>query len=113
MIELFESRNEHLYHVRYISQFNTPSVNTVYHGSKSISFLGPKILNLLPNERKNIGSLKILKNKNKIGSLKTVLLEFVRFVSKMLVSLENIFRIISIQSAKISCVFNLLFIGLI
>ena len=65
MIELFESRNEHLYHVRYISQFNTPSVNTVYHGSKSISFLGPKILNLLPNERKNIGSLKILKNKSK------------------------------------------------
>ena len=29
-----------------------PSIRTVYHGSESISFLGPKIWNILPDEIK-------------------------------------------------------------
>ena len=60
-----EPRNEHPYNPRYVSQFNTPSVNTVCHGTDSISFLRPKIWNLLPNELKNIQSLKAFKNRIK------------------------------------------------
>ena len=58
-------RNEHPYNPRYVSQFNTPSVNTVCHGTDSISFLRPKIWILLPNELKNIQSLKAFKNRIK------------------------------------------------
>ena len=82
--ELFEPRNEHPYNLRYLSEFNTPSVNTVYHGTESIFFLGHKIWTLLPKELKNIQILKAFKNRIKIKSLKTVLVEFVRFISGML-----------------------------
>ena len=41
--EVFMSNNEHAYNLRYLHQFKTPSVNTVYHGTESISVLGPKI----------------------------------------------------------------------
>ena len=41
--ELFEQRNEQHYDLRKYSQFTIPPLRTVYHGSESISFLGPKI----------------------------------------------------------------------
>ena len=50
MIELFKPRNEDPYNLRYVSQFNPLSVNTVYRGTERSSFLGPKIWKLLPNE---------------------------------------------------------------
>ena len=43
MTQLFEPRNQHPYNIRHVSQFNTQSRNTIYCGSKSISFLGPEI----------------------------------------------------------------------
>ena len=57
IIELFEKKNDHQYNLRYDSQFAIPSVNSVYHGSKSFSFLGPKIWDILPDRLKKIGSL--------------------------------------------------------
>ena len=63
--ELFQSRNEHPYNLRYVYQFNTPSVNIMCHGTESISFLWPNISNLLPNELKKIQSLKAFKNRIK------------------------------------------------
>ena len=42
MSELFEPKNEHPYHPRDVSQFITPSVYTVHHCTKSISFLRPQ-----------------------------------------------------------------------
>ena len=38
-----------------------PSICAVYHGSESISFLGPKIWNILPDEIKQQTSLNSLK----------------------------------------------------
>ena len=56
MTELFEQRNEHHYNLR-----NNVHFITVYHGSESISFLGPKIWNILPDRLKNATSLEAIK----------------------------------------------------
>ena len=63
MTELFEPRNKLHYNLRHVSQINTPSMNTIYLGIENISFLGPKTWNLLPNELKNIKSLKAFKHR--------------------------------------------------
>ena len=41
------------------SKFNTFVARTVYHGSKSISFLSPKIWKALPDKSKTINSIKM------------------------------------------------------
>ena len=40
---IFEPKAEHPYNLRCISQFSSPLVSTVFHGTESISFFGPKI----------------------------------------------------------------------
>ena len=40
-----------------------PLVKSVYHGSESISFLGPKIWNMLLDDCKDIDNLNTFKNK--------------------------------------------------
>ena len=54
---IFEPRAEHLYNLRCISQFSALLVSTVFHGTETISFLGPNICSLLPETFKNIDSL--------------------------------------------------------
>ena len=61
MTELFEQRNEHHYNLRNNVHFITPQIRTVYHGSESISFLGPKIWNILPDRLKKATSLEAFK----------------------------------------------------
>lgn len=41
--EDFKLREESHHDLRHISQFTIPCVNSVYHGTESLSFLGPKI----------------------------------------------------------------------
>ena len=43
--------------LRKLSQFYRPKVNSVYSGTESVSFLGPKIWDLVPNEIKDIENL--------------------------------------------------------
>ena len=59
--ELFEQRNEQHYDLRKNSQFTKPPLRTVYHGSESIPFLGPKIWNILQNRLKNANSIQAFK----------------------------------------------------
>ena len=59
--ELFEQKNEQHYDHRKNSQFIIPPTKTVYHGSESISFLGPKIWNILPDRLKNAYSIEAFK----------------------------------------------------
>ena len=59
--DLFEQRNEQHYNLRNWGQFSLPAISTVYHGSESISFLGPKIWNMLPDKLKNASSLEVFK----------------------------------------------------
>ena len=61
MTERFEQRNEHHYNLRNNIHFITPQIRTVYHSSESISFLGPKIWNILPDRLKNATSLEAFK----------------------------------------------------
>ena len=55
-IELFKQ-----YNFREYSQLTIPPIRTVYHGSESISFLGPKIWNILPDRLKNVNSIEVFK----------------------------------------------------
>ena len=48
--EIFRVRNETSYEIRQTSCFHIPSVNTVFSGTESIRFLGPKIWELIPND---------------------------------------------------------------
>ena len=62
--EIFEKR-ENSYNFRNNNTFRRRQVNSVYHGTESISFLGPKIWDLLPLEIKQSESLAIFKSKIK------------------------------------------------
>ena len=53
------------YNLRQISQFCRSLVKLVYHGTESISYLGPKIWDILPNDYKTIQNLNTLKIKIK------------------------------------------------
>ena len=59
--ELFGKKNEHRYKLRYNSQFTIHAMNSVDHETESVSFLDPKIWNLLPDRLKEIDSLGALK----------------------------------------------------
>ena len=59
--ELFEQRNEQHYDLRKNSQFTIPPIRIVNHESESISFLGPKIWNILPDRLKNVNSTEAFK----------------------------------------------------
>ena len=58
--QLYQSRNND-YNLRQFSQFELPNVRRVLCGTESISFLGPKIWNIVPNEFKKETSLHAFK----------------------------------------------------
>ena len=62
--EIFKERTIQ-YNLRGNNPFYIRRVNSVYHGTESLSFLGPKIWDLVPNEIKTSESLDIFKNKIK------------------------------------------------
>ena len=80
--ELFEQRNEN-YNLRNNNPFTIPAVRTVQHGSESISFLGPKIWNILPDNIKNAESLNVFKTKIKAGNQKLVHVASAEYMYKM------------------------------
>ena len=52
--EIFKLKDQHQYNLSYSSLFFRPLVKSVYKGTESLSFLGPKIWDILPNTYKNI-----------------------------------------------------------
>ena len=54
---LFQFSNEISYNLRQRSQFHIPPVRTVFSGTESIKFLGPKVWELIPDEMKELESL--------------------------------------------------------
>ena len=46
--DLFHARRNN-YHLKHNSYFAIPNVKSVYHGTESLSNLGPKIRNLVPD----------------------------------------------------------------
>ena len=57
MYKLFEQKNKHHYNLRHHLEFTIPVVNSIYHGTECISFLGPKIEKILPDTLKGINRL--------------------------------------------------------
>ena len=58
--EIFNKRNP-TYQLRHTSHFSIPPVRSVYNGTKSLSFLGPKIQDIVPTELKKVKSLSPFK----------------------------------------------------
>ena len=54
-----------LYNLRRNNTFERRQVHSVYHGTESLSFLGPKISDLVPLELKQLESLEVFKLKIK------------------------------------------------
>ena len=61
--DIFKLKDENKYCSK--SSFETKNVRTVTHGTETISFLGPKIWSLIPNEIKNTNTLNKFKSKIK------------------------------------------------
>ena len=61
MNNIFNLRAENLYNLRHFSEFSRPMVKSVYHGTESISYLGQKIWDILPDKLKNIENLELFK----------------------------------------------------
>ena len=59
--DVFEQRNEQHYDLRINCQFTICPIWTVYHGSRSISFLGLKIWIILPDSLKNANRIEAFK----------------------------------------------------
>ena len=59
--KLSQFHGEQIYNLRKISQFHRLKENSVYNGIEWVSFLGPIIWHLIPNELKDIGNLVVLK----------------------------------------------------
>ena len=59
MNNTFKLRAENSYNLRQVSEFARPMVKSVYHGTESISYLGPKIW------KKNIENLEHFKKEIK------------------------------------------------
>ena len=57
------SDNSNPYYIRNAPEFNTSNIRTVYNGTETISFRGPKTWALVPNEIKNSKTLPEFKNK--------------------------------------------------
>ena len=72
------------YNLRKLSQFYRPKVNSSYNGTESVSFLGPILWDLVPNELKDIGNLAVFKKKqSKSGHLRNTLVGLVKFILAM------------------------------
>ena len=54
MHDIFKLKDQPHYNLRYNSLFFTPLVKSVYKGTESLSFFGPKIWDTLPNTYKDM-----------------------------------------------------------
>ena len=61
MNNIFKLREENSYNLRHVSEFSRPMINSVHHGTESISFLGTKIWDILPEKLKNIETLEVFR----------------------------------------------------
>ena len=59
--EIFNKRNPN-YQLRHTSHFSIPPVRSVYNGTENLSFLGPKIWDIVPTELKEVKTLSAFKS---------------------------------------------------
>ena len=61
MHEIFKIKDQPHYNLRYNSLFFRPLVKSVYKGTESLSFSGPKIWDILPDTYKDMPDLNSFK----------------------------------------------------
>ena len=61
MKEIFVLKSKRMYNTREI--FVTHNVRTEHYGKETLSYLGPKIWNIIPNEIKSSATLTVFKQK--------------------------------------------------
>ena len=83
MNDILKLRGKQTCNLRKLIQFYRPKVNSVYNGTERVSFLGPTIWDLVPNELKDIGNLAVFKKAIKSGHQRNVLVGFVKFILEM------------------------------
>ena len=59
--EIFNKRNPN-YQLRHTSHFSVSPVRSLYNGTESLSFLGPKIWDIVPTELKEVKTLSAFKS---------------------------------------------------
>ena len=62
---MFKLRAENPYNSRHVSKFSRPMFKSVFQRTESISYLGPKLWEILPEKLKNIENLEHLKKETK------------------------------------------------
>ena len=62
---IFTQKNCHPYNLRLNFQFSRPLVKSVFHGTESISYLGPVIWDILPDSCNNLPNVSVFKNRIK------------------------------------------------
>ena len=61
MHKIIKLKDQSQYNLRYNSLFSRPLVKSVYKDTESLSFLGPKIWDILPNTYKDLPDLSNFK----------------------------------------------------
>ena len=79
--EILAGETESHYNLRRCNDFRVPSVCTVSHGNESISFLGPKIWNILPDKIKQQTSLNSFKKSVKKMAATRLSIQTAKFIS--------------------------------
>ena len=64
--DIFMERSNNQYNLRNRPDFITPQVHSVFHGTESISYLGPRIWDIVPEEFKHKKSLNSFKESIKM-----------------------------------------------
>ena len=57
----FFSKRSVQYNLRHASEFSVSNVKRTFHGTESLSYLGPKVLDLVPKELKELSRLSAFK----------------------------------------------------
>ena len=81
--ETFARSTEFHYNLRRCNDFRIPSISTIHHGDESISFLEPKIWNILLDKIEQQTSLKSFKKSVKKCTHKIVHADCAKFILKV------------------------------
>ena len=60
---IFRQKNSHPYNLRLNSQFSRPIVRSVFHGTKSIPYVGPVIWHIISGSYKNLPNFSVFKSR--------------------------------------------------
>lgn len=102
--------SSHLYNFRHLSDLKVPSVNSLYHGTESVTHLQLKICDIAPKEFTQKTLIAVQRIFKKFGCLKTILADIARLICVALASLNATIVLLSNIKPVISVVFYYFFV---